>query len=456
VPDLARRRSQTNVSAGARMAKTVLFRGNWWARTWATHGPKVVLWVSVLFVLPRLCFALGNPTDLQAVEPSPDDISAAARYFDDGRSAFKQERYVEAAEAFEKADALAPNAKVLLLAIQSRELGGHLARAATLAALATQRHPKDELFADVGQLLKIARTEFNFVTVFCDDPCQVMVGNRLLHGAAATRRFLYLEQGKYRIRATWNNGKSLSKYYEAAAGRKGSLKFEANSDAASTVAANDEGAAPSATTKPRAAVDAPDDTSSEDPGTTRTKANEAEELDDDYWADGEGSEDDPPDDPFAASGDTPPSEEVDGTVEQTSTGSGLSPLVFWIGAGTTVVLAGVSTWSGIDTLSNPGKDAVVRECVGQGINCPTYQQGLRNQDRTNILWTVTASVGALSGLIGWLWTDWDGDTATSKQQAVLGGQGLNWQLQPLLTVDETAAGRRISISGSYVTATGRF
>ncbi len=141
--DLARRRSQTNVSAGARMAKVVFFPSKWWSRIWAASSPAVLIGLGVLLGL-QLCFALGNPTDLQSVEPSPDDVSAAARYFDEGRAAFKQDRFVEAAEAFEKADALAPNAKVLLLAIQSRELGGHASRAVTLAALATQRHPKDE------------------------------------------------------------------------------------------------------------------------------------------------------------------------------------------------------------------------------------------------------------------------------------------------------------------------
>ncbi len=133
----------------------------------------------------------------------------------------------------------------------------------------------------------------------------------------------------------------------------------------------------------------------------------SDEPEEDYWADGETAEEDPPDDPLAASArSSEPPEEEPAEADDASS-NGWSPLVFWIGAGATVALAGASTWSGVDTLNNPGREAVVRDCVGLGEMCPTYQQGLRNQDRTNILWTVTASVGVISGLIGWLFTDWD-------------------------------------------------
>lgn len=424
------------------MVKTVLFPVGWWTRPWARYGLATLFGVTVAVANVRPCHALGAPTDLQAIDPSPDDVSAAARYFDEGRAAFKQERYIEAAEAFEKADALAPNAKVLLLAIQSRELGGHLSRAATLAALATQRHPKDEMFADVGQLLKSARSEFNFVTISCNDPCQVMVGNRLLHGAAATRRFLFLEQGKYRIRATWSDGKSLSKYYEAEVGQKGNLEFDSSGEqatsrdvTASTGVSERSDTAGEASSRPTSRRDEPDE---------------------DYWADGDSEAvDDPPDDPFEASARVADSD--DATGEQGS--SGWSPTVFWIGVGTTVALAGASTWSGIHTLNNPGRETVVRECVGLGVSCPRYQEGLRNQDRTNILWTVTAGAGVVTGLIGLLLTDWSDDASTANKGSALGGAArerrVSVHVQPLLDVNALTRGAT-AFTGSYVSATGRF
>jgi hypothetical protein len=455
------------------MAKTVFFPGNRWGRAWVVSGHSLCLiqllclslplWLALAVAVPSVSFALGTPTDLQAVEPSPDDVSAAARYFDEGRSAFKQERYVEAAEAFEKADALAPNAKVLLLAIQSRELGGHLSRAATLAALATQRHPKDELFADVGQLLKSARSEFNFLVVTCDDPCQVMIGNRLLHGAPATRRFLFLEQGKYRIRASWGNGKSLSKYFEAEVAKKGSLRFDSSDDANAVAGETNDGDSSrhgsQAASDEETNASSREDTSADDSEGSDGQASSGEGVDEDYWADGE-AEEDPPDDPLAAAKGSEEGDASEASEASDSSSDGWSPVVFWVGASATVVLAGASTWSGVHTLNNPGREAVVRDCVGLGVSCPTYQEGLRNQDRTNILWTVTASVGVISGLIGLLLTDWDGDEAkASDSVSASGGHDLTLQLQPLVSVGsgqtpQTRGG--FSLTGSYLTATGRF
>lgn len=436
------------------MAKAVLFSGNWCSRTWASWGLVAALCLSGQ-AISGTALALGKPTDLQAIEPSPDDVSAAARYFDEGRTAFKQERYIEAAEAFEKADALAPNAKVLLLAIQSRELGGHVSRAATLAALASQRHAKDELFADIGTLLKTARTEFNFVTVACDDPCQVMVGNRLIHGAPGTRRFLFLEQGSYRIRATWSNGQSLSKYYEAEAGKKGRLSFDSSNQGASTAPApqDDETAAERSPQREESSSSTPEETDS-----PRESPPASQEPDEDYWADGEVSEEadgDPPDDPFEASAEAAQEPAVE---DEETPSNGWSPVVFWVAAGATVVLAGASTWSGIHTLNNPGREAVVANCVGQGELCPTYQEGLRNQDRTNILWTVTASMGAISGLIGLFFTDWGGDATDSKQGAAKNEPRVAWRLHPLVGLEGRSRGNStgVTLTGSYLTATGRF
>lgn len=387
--------------------------------------------------------ALGSPTDLRAVEPTPDDIAQAAKYFDDGRAAFRKENYVEAAEAFEKADALAPNPKVLLLAIQSRELGGHMARAATLAALAEQRHPKDPLFADLGDLLKTARDGLHLLTVTCESPCQITVGNRLVHGAAATRRYLFLEEGKYRIRATWGENQALSKYYEAANGTRGKLRFDAASGAASGDDASESGGAPYEKS------DDWDDQSQSKPGKVSGEEASTPSSEDD-WGDEEGWGDGAEEPTPAKAAATEPEPD-----QKSGPEGGVSPTIFWSGVAVTGILVGVSTWSGIDTLKHPGTDAVVAKCVGLGESCPEYQEGLQNQLRTNILWGVTGGVGVITALIGAFWTDWDGSTDPTPGQTAQ----VSFRILPVLTQEtnvDGAAPTRVHIDGSLLTATGRF
>lgn len=390
-------------------------------------------------------WALGSPTDLRAVEPTPDDIAQAAKYFDDGRAAFRKENYVEAAEAFEKADALAPNPKVLLLAIQSRELGGHMARAATLAALAEQRHPKDPLFADLGDLLKTARDGLHLLTVTCESPCQITVGNRLVHGAAATRRYLFLEEGKYRIRATWGENQALSKYYEATNGTRGKLRFDAASgSAASGEDANESDVAP---------YEKSDDWDDQTPGKSAKAEGEGASTpssSEDDWGDeegwGDGSEEPAP--AKAAAIESEPE-------QKSEPQDGVSPTIFWSGVAATGILVGVSTWSGIDTLKHPGTEAVVAKCVGLGESCPEYQEGLQNQLRTNILWGVTGGVGVITALIGAFWTDWDGSTDSKPVQSAQ----VSFRILPVLIQNpnvDGAAPTRVRVDGSLLTATGRF
>jgi hypothetical protein len=386
---------------------------------------------SLLSAVP-VAWALGSPTDLRVVEPTPQDIEQAAKYFDDGRAAFRNENYVEAAEAFEKADALAPNPKVLLLAIQSRELGGHMARAATLAALAEQRHPKDPLFTDLGDLLKTAREGLHFLTITCESPCQITVGNRLVHGAAATRRYLFLEEGKYRIRASWGQGEALSKYYEASNGTRGKLRFDASG-------AGDGDSADDASSDAQAS----DDSSASEES---TQGESGASADSDDWGDGE-DWGDPEGEPEATKAG--PAEAVD--TEAGSQG-GVPTSVFWTGVAATGILVGVSTWSGIDTLQHPGTDAVRTKCIGLGESCPQYQEGLQNQLRTNILWGVTGGVGVITALVGAFFTDWNGDATSKPEQAAQ----VSFGIVPVLSQQPTSDADSVRVDGSLLTATGRF
>jgi hypothetical protein len=118
-------------------------------------------------------------------------------------------------------------------------------------------------------------------------------------------------------------------------------------------------------------------------------------------------------------------------------------MVFFVGAGLTAVLGGVTVWSGIDTVKNPGADRVKDECGTQGESCALYQQGRSKQRRTNVLIGVTAGVGVATALIGVLATDWSG--GKKSHEAVAN------RLRPRVDVAPWA-----SLDGGGLQAVGRF
>src|SRR6187549_1815106 len=154
--------------------------------------------------LLALVLSVGSIAHAQdgSSEPTPAQVRVAAEAFDKGREAYKSEDYVEAAEQFEKADSNAPSPAALELAIRARDKAGELDRAATLMALAAKRHPDD------GNLLKLApdlsrrATEKLFeLNAMCDQPCDLTVGGKIIHGAADTQRTLYIAPGSLTVRA---------------------------------------------------------------------------------------------------------------------------------------------------------------------------------------------------------------------------------------------------------------
>jgi hypothetical protein len=303
---------------------------------------------------------------LAAAEPSVEDVKAAGEQFNLGRVAFKEEEFAQAAEHFERADGLAPNAKVLELAIDARVEAGQLDRAATLAALAQTRHPDDERFNDLDALLAKAEKQFGKVEISCDRPCSLVVGTRLVHGAAAGQWLLFLPEGNHSIRAGWGEKQTATKEFEASAGESGSLNF---------VAPLEEPVAPS---------------------TTDGESDEFDEVLDPFGTDGGKKE------PLAA----------EHSAEDKS--AGLAPTWFWVGAGTTVALAGVSTWSAIDTQTSPGTAAVRDQCGGtRDTSCSAYATGEKKEARTNLLWGVTGGALAVTAVLFFI-TDFGGDGAAKE------------------------------------------
>jgi hypothetical protein len=286
----------------------------------------------------------------QDTAPTVDQIQIAERSFAAGREAYKNGAFGEAAENFERADANAPNDRVIELAITAREKAGNLDRAATLAQLAIERHPESERLRKLGEpILERAKEEMFAVAIVCDEPCTLLDGTRIVHGAPATQRFVFLTPGTHTIRATWSENRSESKPIEGKANEMQELAFNAP---------------------------------------------ELPQVED---APAAGTTDD-------GVGDTGPREPP----------SGLDPLYFFIGAGLTVATGGVAIWSGIDTLNNPGKARVEEDCANLTVDtCETYKEGKRKELRTNILIAATGVLGVGTAVLGVLFTNWSGEKSAA-------------------------------------------
>ena len=283
----------------------------------------------------------------EASEPTPAQVRTAAEAFDRGREAYKTEDYVEAAEQFESADANAPSAAALELAIRARDKAGQLDRAATLASLALARHPDDPNIQKIAPaIVERAKAELFELDLKCDEACDVTVAGKIAPGRRATERTIFLISGTYTVRAGWSGDRSSSKSVEATKGARGTLEFRA----------------------PEVLVAPP-------PVVT----------------------------PVAAP--TKPAEEGD---SQAKSGK-LPPTAFWVGVGLTAALGGVTLWSGIDTQNNPGPDRVREACNAGSLDCRSlYDQGLGKQHRTNALLGVTAGLGVATAVVGAFFTDWGG------------------------------------------------
>jgi hypothetical protein len=321
-------------------------------------------------------------------EPSPGDIKRAAQAFDIGRQSYKAKDWVVAAEQFEAADGYAPSSAALELAIRARRNAEQLDRAATLSALALERHPDEaDLSSLANEILEQARSELHEVTVSCDEPCELVVDNKLVPGRRATRRTLFLApDAGFTLRASWSGQRTADEAVLTTAGGSSLSEF----------------AAP---------VEEPADVPPPAP--------------------------DPVDDPLPFDDDVG----RDSGVGERS--GGWSPAVFWIGAGLTAVAGGITVWSGVDTMNDPGAERVRDECAGQGDACELYQTGVAKQNRTNVLIGATAGLGVVTILVGALATDWSGGKSSSERSQ---GERRAASITPWIGLGD----------GAWVGATGRF
>jgi hypothetical protein len=295
----------------------------------------------------------------QSDESTPAELKAAAEAFDRGREAYKEEHFAEAAEQFERADASAPSATALGLAIKARDKAGDLDRAGTLASLALERYPDDpEIQKIAPEVLTRVGAAMYELRISCREPCELADGTKIVHGAAAKQRTVFLTEGSHNLRAGFPDGRSQSKSVDATAGGSGQLTFE--------------GPEPEAAETPT----------------------------------------EPEPEPVVAPPQEPPKDEA------TKSG-GLPPVLFYAGLGATALAGGITIWSGIDTKNNPGAERVKAECVKDDTECALYKDGRARQMRTNILIGVTATLGVATGVFGAL-ADWGGPKVEASSDVAKG------------------------------------
>ncbi|AKT42345.1 hypothetical protein [Chondromyces crocatus] len=304
--------------------------------------------------------ATGTPQVGKA--PDAVQVRRAAAAFDGGVTALKERQPELAASRFEEADEAVPNPQALRQAIRARTEAGQGSRAATLAALAQQRYPSDE---GTLKLVKEALGRFapalHKVTVTCAPACVLAVGTRAIHGESSTGWVVYLDPQPSTLSASFQGGGSRQVEVDAKAGGSSEIAL---SSAQSEPAGGAHSGAEEVTggpAGPSAGAEAP--TAGAPAGAGESVASES--------------------------------------------GGGLPRWVFFGGVAATAVLGGVTTWSGIDTINNPGSEAIRQGCAGQGTSCALYQDGLAKELRTNVLIGVTAGVGVLT-VVSAFFTDWGG------------------------------------------------
>jgi hypothetical protein len=315
-------------------------------------------------ITPRPCIALllvalsvVGPARGEGAAPtaSVQQIRSAAAEYDAGRRAFVEKDYDGAAAHFENAFNDAPSAEAIRSAIRAQRKAGHLARAATLAEVASQRYPKDAATAAIVRAtLTESASKLHKVTLRCSPDCGVAADGRAITLADSAQTVFFLEPGSHDVVVSWSNDRTTSQKFSARAGGKEELDFEAPP-------------APAPPAPPaRVAIPGP-----------------------------------------AALPSTPSLVAVAEPVRQGAARTKpLGPAIFIVGAALTAGGIGFVTWSGINAESSPGTAAVLKDCAGLGPSCPAYQEGLASQLRTNIALGVTGGVALTTALVGIFFTQW--------------------------------------------------
>lgn len=289
----------------------------------------------------------GWPLWGHAGEPGPDaaKVRQAAESYDAGVRAWHAGSYAAAASHFEAADEAVPSVVSITEAIKSRRKARQGARAATLAASALRRHPAEgQLVALAEEVITELAPQTHRLDVRCSTPCVLAAGKRVIAGPAARSAVLYVEPGQRTIGASFADGAGATQQVVVAVeGGRNTLYLHPPPSSA-----------PAAAPGPRAS----------DPGGESTASGAAAEP---------------------GAGQRPDAQERSASSPGRGAGQDgeaavaddwrLSPVWFFVGVGASVVLGGVTAWSAVDTVNDPGEETVRDNCVGLGPECPEYVEG---------------------------------------------------------------------------------
>ena len=304
--------------------------------------------------LIALCMRAGDAS----AGPDPAKLKAASESFEAGARAYGDNRFAEAAPHFEAADAAAPSAKALRLAIKARVSAGQYDRAASLSALALERYPADTETKTLATdtIAKLAPT-LHRLDISCVSPCLLASGTRIVHGEAATRWTIYVSPGKTTVGASFvGNITAPDRSVTAAAGGSSTIRFAPPKDDPDGGGGGGGAGAAGAGGGAGGAGAGPDLGPPPDDGKSS-------------WR--------------------------------------IHPAFFFVGLALTAGAGGTTIWSGIDTINDPGADRVREECAGQGEACQLYQDGQAKEVRTNALIGATAGLAAITVILGAV-SDWGG------------------------------------------------
>lgn len=321
-----------------------------------------------------LCAALVILTSASALAAGgASSVQRAAEHFDEGSRAFQSNRFEQAASHFEAAFSAVPNARALRNAMRARDLADQPARAATLAALGLSRYPEDaETMKTASELLAKHGQALAYFNVRCVSRCLIAANGLMIVGGVDTQHSVYLKPGKVRFIASFENGGEAEQSMVARAGATVDIELAPERRPADATA--ETGAPPSALGQlPESKRKSKREEHSEERALRAPVALSA--RNDSAWYESRG--------------------------------------LFATAMVATAAVGGVTIWSGIDTLNDPGKDGVRAACVGLGTDCPEYQRGLEKQNRTNILIGATAGAGFVTLLVGSLLTDFSSAERTA-------------------------------------------
>ena len=309
----------------------------------AERGSRGRHFVGVLAVAVTSCLTV------LAVENQAhaQDMAGAANAFSRAQKAELSGNHDTAAELYELADSLAPAPEALRSALKARKAAGQLASAAQHAERLLRRYPNDKRSKDLAEAtLDEARRKLARIEIHCrTKPCGLVIDGAAGSAEPAEHHVIFLEPGKHEVNAAFGADRATPKPTNAKAGERASFTFE-----------------PPPPSAPAAKV-------------TDTSAKTAS---------------------AAASADT--------GVDRGGKGR-LSPWFFVTGAVVTAGLAGVTIWSGLDTLD-------AHEAYQGNETQAAYEAGLDKQQRTNILIGATAVAGVATGVLA-VFTRWSGSGESS-------------------------------------------